>query len=229
MTFKIVLLRHGESEWNKYNKFTGWYDINLNEKGKKEAKNAGLLLKKKNIKFDLAYTSVLKRAIYTLWSVLKKINQPWLKIYKTWRLNERHYGCLQGLNKDSVIQVYGKKNIFDWRRSFSAIPPNISKFNDYWSGYDDRYSEMEEKDIPLGESLKLTLDRVLPCWENMIIPKMKKNKNILIVAHGNSLRALIKYLDKIPEKDVPDLNIPTGKPIIYEFDKNCNPIRYYYL
>jgi 2,3-bisphosphoglycerate-dependent phosphoglycerate mutase len=229
MKFQVVLLRHGESKWNKSNKFTGWYDINLNETGKKEAKQAGLLLKKNNMKFDFVYTSVLRRAIYTLWSILKEINQPWLNIYKTWRLNERHYGSLQGLNKESVIEVYGKKNIFDWRRSFAAIPPYMKKIDDNFSGYDARYFNMKKKDVPLGESLELTLKRVLPFWKKKVIPVMKKNKRILIVAHGNSLRALIKHLDNIPEKDVPDLNIPTGKPIIYQFDKNCDPIKYSFL
>ncbi|NIH41236.1 MAG: 2,3-diphosphoglycerate-dependent phosphoglycerate mutase [Buchnera aphidicola (Periphyllus aceris)] len=229
MTFKVVFLRHGESEWNKLNNFTGWNDVNLTKNGIKEAREAGEVLKKYNINFDIAYTSVLKRAIFTLWKILKKINQSWIPVYKTWRLNERHYGALQGLNKDEVIPFYGKKNVIDWRRSFSVIPPKMKSLNDKFSGYDNRYFDMKKKDVPLSESLDLTLKRVLPYWKDIIVPQIKKNKKIIIVAHGNSLRALIKYLDKIDEKDVPDLNIPTGKPIIYKFDKYCNPIKYYFI
>jgi 2,3-bisphosphoglycerate-dependent phosphoglycerate mutase len=229
MTFQVVFLRHGESEWNQSNRFTGWYDSSLTKNGIKEAKQAGILLKKNQFSFDIAYTSVLKRAIYTLWSILKEINQPWLKVHKTWRLNERHYGELQGFNKESVIETYGKKKIIDWRRSFKAIPPKMKTLTNKFSGYDQRYSNMKEQDIPYTESLKLTLKRVLPYWNNIIIPQMKNKKKIIVVAHGNSLRALFTLLDNIHDKDVPDLNIPTGKPIIYEFNKNCEPIRYYYL
>lgn len=227
--FKIVLIRHGESEWNESNKFTGWYDSKLTKNGKKEAKKAGKLLKKNNMFFDSFHTSVLKRAIYTLWIILKKINQPWVKIKKTWRLNERHYGKLQGLNKEKVTKTYGKKKIFDWRRSFFSIPPCIKKYNDKKSGYDLRYSKIKKQNFPLGESLELTLKRVVFYWKNIIIPELKKKKKIIIVAHGNSLRALITYLDKIKVEDVPNLNIPTGRPIIYQFDNNLKPKKYYFL
>ncbi|CAL4321173.1 2,3-bisphosphoglycerate-dependent phosphoglycerate mutase [Buchnera aphidicola (Periphyllus testudinaceus)] len=229
MTSKIVFLRHGESQWNELNKFTGWNDIFLTKKGVKEAKKAGKILKKNNINFDIAYTSVLTRAIHTLWKILKKIKQPWIQVKKTWRLNERHYGALQGLNKEEIIPFYGKKKVSDWRRSFCSIPPKMNTVNDKFSGYDSRYSSMKKNNVPLGESLELTLNRVLPYWNNVILPQIKKNKNIIIVAHGNSLRALIKFLDKINEKDIPDLDIPTGKPIIYKFDKKFNPIGYYFL
>ncbi|MCW5197706.1 2,3-diphosphoglycerate-dependent phosphoglycerate mutase [Buchnera aphidicola] len=229
MTFQVIFLRHGESEWNQSNRFTGWYDASLTKNGIKEAKQAGILLKKHNFSFDIAYTSVLKRAIYTLWSVLKKINQPWLKVHKTWRFNERHYGELQGFNKENVIQTYGKKKIIDWRRSFRVVPPKMKTLKNKFSGYDKRYFNMKEKDIPYTESLELTLKRVLPYWNNVILPEMKNNKKIIVVAHGNSLRALITFLDNIRDEDVPDLNIPTGKPFIYEFNKNCEPIKYYYL
>lgn len=229
MTYQIVFLRHGESEWNQSNRFTGWYDSSLTENGIQEAKKAGILLKKHNFSFDIAYTSVLKRAIFTLWSILKKINQPWLKVNKTWRLNERHYGELQGFNKESVIETYGREKIISWRRSFQGVPPKMQSLNNKFSGYDKRYFNMKKTDIPYTESLKLTLKRVFPYWNNVIVPEMKNKKKIIVVAHGNSLRALITFLDNIKDKDVPDLNIPTGKPIIYEFNKNCEPIKYYYL
>ncbi|WP_343187588.1 2,3-diphosphoglycerate-dependent phosphoglycerate mutase [Buchnera aphidicola (Periphyllus koelreuteriae)] len=229
MTYKVIFLRHGESEWNESNKFTGWNDVCLTKKGKKEAKQAGKILKQNNIKFDIAYTSVLKRAVYTLWIILKQIEQPWIKIKNTWRLNERHYGSLQGFNKEEVIPFYGKKKVIDWRRSFSVIPPKMKSYNDHLSGYDIRYSSMENNKFPLGESLKCTLKRVLPYWNKIILPQMKQNKKIIVVAHGNSLRALIKFLDNINEHDVPDLDIPTGKPIIYKFDEKFNPIKYYFL
>ncbi|CAL4320901.1 2,3-diphosphoglycerate-dependent phosphoglycerate mutase [Buchnera aphidicola] len=229
MKNKIVFLRHGESKWNLKNKFTGWYDVNLTNKGKKEALLAGSSLRKNNFFFDKVYTSVLKRAIHTVWKVLDQLNQPWLEVKKTWRLNERHYGDLQGLNKESVIDTYGKKKIVAWRRSYHSVPPKMIISKHKFSGYDKRYDKLKKSQVPTNESIELTLKRVLPYWNKIILPKFKKNKKILVVAHGNSLRALIKFLANINDKKFPDLNIPTGIPIIYEFDESFNPIKYYFL
>ncbi|WP_343182348.1 2,3-diphosphoglycerate-dependent phosphoglycerate mutase [Buchnera aphidicola] len=217
---RLVLIRHGESLWNQLNQFTGWTDVQLSIKGKKEALAAGKLLKKKNFFFDYCYTSVLQRAIHTLWIVLKEINQSWLPVKKTWRLNERHYGKLQGLNKDSVIEKYGLENIQKWRRSFKEIPPKMTDLQKLVIRSDNRYVNLENSEIPNSESLELTLLRILPFWEKVIFPKIQNNKNILIVAHGNSLRALIKYLSKLDEKSVYNLSVPTGIPIIYNIDNS---------
>ncbi|VFP80812.1 2,3-diphosphoglycerate-dependent phosphoglycerate mutase [Candidatus Erwinia haradaeae] len=226
---KLVLIRHGESDWNRQNRFTGWYDINLTEKGKNEAKNAGKLLKNKGFTFTFAYTSVLKRAIHTLWIILDEIDQTWLPIEKTWHLNERHYGALQGMDKDLVTRKYGIKQVKEWRRSFSSIPPSLNCFDKSFSGYDLRYSFLTPEQLPTAESLEMTIQRVLPFWNSSILPKMKSGNKILISAHGNSLRALITYLDKLPEEEVLELNIPTGMPLIYIFDKDFNPIQRYWL
>jgi len=226
---KVVLIRHGQSEWNELNKFTGWHDAKLSQKGKDEAKAAAVLLKQKNFFFDYAHTSVLKRAIHTLGYILDILNQNWLSVEKSWRLNERHYGALEGLNKDEVIEKYGQKKVMLWRRSFDIIPPQINIKDKRFPGNDIRYSHLKINDIPLGESLEITAKRVIPYWNKIIFPQLKNNKKILIVAHGNSLRALIQYLNKIDNKEILKLNIPTATPIILDFDKESNPIKWYYL
>lgn len=230
MTFtKLILIRHGESQWNKLNKFTGWEDIDLSSQGKKEAKNAARLLYLKKFTFDLAYTSMLKRAIHTLWFILKDLNRSWIPINKSWRLNERHYGALQGLNKSDTIQEYGHEQVKQWRRSFTTLPPQVDISDRRFPGNDIRYSNVKRNQLPVSESLALTVDRVIPYWQEIIFPALKKNKKIIIVAHGNSLRALIKYLDHIDNNKILELEIPTGIPIVYEFNEKFKPIKYSYL
>ncbi|VFP83479.1 2,3-diphosphoglycerate-dependent phosphoglycerate mutase [Candidatus Erwinia haradaeae] len=226
---KLVLIRHGESQWNQQNRFTGWHDIDLTKKGKSEAKDAGKLLQKEGFMFDFAYTSVLKRAIHTLWIILDEIDQAWIPVEKTWRLNERHYGALQGMNKDAITQTYGEKKVKQWRRSLSAIPPHLDCIDERFSKGDARYALLTHEQLPTAESLEMTIARVLPLWNSSILPQIKCGNKILITAHGNSLRALITYLDKIPEEKIPELNIPTGVPLVYMFDKECNPIQRYWL
>lgn len=225
---KLVLLRHGESTWNKSNKFTGWTDVGLSKKGREEAKEAGIILKKHGYEFDIAYTSVLKRATKTLEIALKEMKLK-IPIKYTWRLNERHYGALQGLNKASTANKYGEQQVLIWRRSYDVRPPLLTKQDIRWPGHDILYKNVLKKDLPLGECLKDTVDRVLPYWKQEILPNLKKHKKIIISAHGNSLRALVKYLDKISDKDIPNVNIPTGIPLIYEFDSNFRPVKHYYL
>lgn len=215
---KLVLLRHGESTWNKANRFTGWTDVGLTKKGVKEAIEAGKILKKKGYTFDIAFTSVLKRAIQTLKPVLKQLNLKKIPIEYSWRLNERHYGALQGLNKAETAKKYGEKQVMLWRRSYSTPPPALKKTDPRYLGKG-----------PLTECLKDTVKRVLPYWNKTIVPTLKSDKKVLIAAHGNSLRALIKYLDKISDKNIVNLNIPTGIPLVYELNKNLKPIRRYYL
>ncbi len=226
---KIVLVRHGESIWNKKNIFTGWTDVKLSKKGIKEAKNAGILLKKNNFIFNNAYTSYLKRAIHTLWIILYKLDLIWIKIKKNWKLNERHYGDLQGLNKNETSKKYGEKKVLEWRRSYTTKPPQINKKNKKFPGNEIKYKKLKKKNIPLGESLLDTYNRVIPYWKNKIIPKINNNSSTIIVAHGNSLRALIKYLDKISDKDIIKLNIPTGIPLVYEFKNNLEVKNKFYL
>ncbi|WP_343183863.1 2,3-diphosphoglycerate-dependent phosphoglycerate mutase [Buchnera aphidicola (Ceratovacuna keduensis)] len=226
---ELVLIRHGESVWNKLNKFTGWKDIKLSKKGKKEANFAAELLLKKKFIFDIAFTSLLKRAICTTWIILKKIDRLWIPVHKSWRLNERHYGTLQGLNKQDVSLKYGKEKVQEWRRSYKIIPPKINFQDKDFPGKDPKYSQLEPSIIPRAESLKCTINRVLPYWNKFILPELKKKKKIIIIAHGNSLRALIKYLHHIDEKDILKLEIPTGRPIIYEFDNDIQPIKFFYL
>ncbi|OGV09859.1 MAG: phosphoglyceromutase, partial [Ignavibacteria bacterium RIFOXYB2_FULL_36_7] len=226
---KLVLLRHGESTWNKENRFTGWTDVDLSDKGKEEAKKAGQLLKKEGFIFDIAYTSVLKRAIRTLWTVLDEMDLMWIPVIRNWRLNERHYGALQGLNKAETAKKYGDDQVKIWRRSYDIQPPALEKTDDRYPGKDPRYSELDEKDLPLTECLKDTVDRFVPYWENVIAPTVKSAQRVIIAAHGNSLRALVKYLDNIPEKEIVELNIPTGIPLVYELDENLKPIKNYYL
>ncbi|CAL4322096.1 2,3-diphosphoglycerate-dependent phosphoglycerate mutase [Buchnera aphidicola] len=226
---KMVLIRHGESQWNKLNRFTGWHDIDLSEQGLLEAKKSGQLLKSKKFYFDYCFTSLLKRAIHTLWNILIELNQSWLPTKKTWRLNERHYGSLQGVNKLETISKYGEKVVEQWRRGYEIVPPKLEKINQIYSGYDEKYREISDLEKPMSESLKMTKDRVIPFWNKEIFPKIKKNKTVLIVAHGNSLRALMKHLSNIKDNQIINLDIPTGTPIVYEFDEKIIPIKYYFL
>jgi len=226
---KLVLLRHGESTWNKENRFTGWIDVDLSETGILEAKRAGQVLKEQGYSFDVAFTSVLKRAIRTLWSVLDEMDLMWIPVYRSWRLNERHYGALQGLNKAEMAAKFGEEQVLIWRRSYDVRPPALEKTNERYPGNDPRYKELDEKDIPLTECLKDTVNRVLPYWHEVIAPMIKSGKRAIISAHGNSLRALVKYLDNISDEDIVGLNIPTGISLVYELDDALKPIKSYYL
>lgn len=227
--YKVVLLRHGESEWNKANLFTGWTDVDLSEKGLQEAKQAAVLLKKEGYTFDIAYTSVLKRAIRTLWLVLDGMDLMWIPVVRSWRLNERMYGALQGLNKAQTAEKYGAEQVHQWRRSYDVPPPALEKDDDRYPGKDPRYADMDEKDVPTTECLKDTVNRFLPYWKDTISPTIKSGKSVIIAAHGNSLRALVKYLDNISDEEIPGLNIPTGVPLVYELDEDLKPIKHYYL
>lgn len=227
--YKIVLIRHGESIWNKENKFTGWADVGLSEKGKEEAIKAGQQLKKEGFTFDLAYTSVLKRAIKTLWTVMDNMDLHWIPVINSWKLNERHYGALQGLNKAETAAKYGEDQVKIWRRSYDTPPPALEKNDERFPGNDPRYATLTEKELPLTECLKDTVARVIPFWESEIAPKIKEGRKIIIAAHGNSLRALVKYLDNISDKDIVNLNIPTAMPLVYELDENLKPIKNYYI
>ncbi len=227
--YKLVLLRHGESAWNKENRFTGWTDVDLSDKGREEAKQAGELLKREGYCFDVAYTSVLKRAIRTLWSVLDEMDLMWIPVHRDWRLNERHYGALQGLNKAETAQQHGEEQVKIWRRSYDIPPPALEKADARYPGNDPRYQQLTEAELPLTESLKETVARVMPAWNDTIAPAIKAGKRVVIAAHGNSLRALVKYLDNVSEADILGLNIPTGMPLVYELDENLQPIKHYYL
>ncbi len=227
--YKIVLLRHGESEWNKKNLFTGWTDVDLTDKGREEAKTAGELLKEAGFVFDLAYTSVLKRAINTLHIALAEMDLLWIPEIKSYRLNERHYGALQGLNKAETAEKYGDEQVMLWRRSYNVPPPALTKDDPRYPGNDPRYTGLPEEEIPLTESLELTVKRFVPYWENTIVPSVKEGKRVIIAAHGNSLRALVKYLDNVSEEEIVKLNIPTGVPLVYELDDELNPVKHYYL
>ncbi len=226
---KLVLLRHGESTWNKENRFTGWTDVDLSEKGVEEGKSAGKFLKKENFVFDVAYTSVLKRAIRTLWIVLDEMDLMWIPVYNSWRLNERHYGALQGLNKSEMAAKYGEEQVLIWRRSYDIRPPALEKTDPISPANDPRYRDLAKKDIPLTECLKDTVARFLPYWHDRIAPAVKAGERVMISAHGNSLRALVKYLDNVSDKDIVGLNIPTGLPLVYELDDKLKPIKSYYL
>ncbi len=226
---KIVLLRHGESVWNKENKFAGWTDVGLSAKGVEEAKESGRILKKDGYVFDVAFTSVLSRAIKTLWLVLEEMDLMWIPIHHSWRLNERHYGALQGLNKAETAEKYGMEQTQIWRRSYDVPPPALTRDDSRWPGNDPRYADLKPEEIPLTECLKDTVARFLPYWHQMIVPAIKSGQRVLIAAHGNSLRALIKYLDKISDEKIVSMNIPTGIPLVYELDENIIPIRNYYL
>lgn len=227
--FKLVLLRHGQSTWNQENRFTGWTDVPLTEQGKAEALTAGQLLKAEAFLFDKAYTSVLKRAIGTLWITLEEMDQMWLPVEKTWKLNERHYGALQGLNKAETTEKHGKEQVHIWRRSYDTPPPALANDDPRAPSSEVCYETLDPTDLPLTESLKSTVDRVIPYYEQEIAPQIKAGKNLLIAAHGNSLRALVKYLDGISDEDISELNIPTGVPLVYELDKNLKPLKHYYL
>jgi 2,3-bisphosphoglycerate-dependent phosphoglycerate mutase len=226
---KIVLLRHGESTWNKENRFTGWVDVGLSEKGMQEASEAGRTLEKEGYVFDVAYTSVLKRAIKTLWLALEEMDLMYLPVINSWRLNERHYGALQGLNKAEMAEKHGMDQVQDWRRSYDVPPPALSRDDPMFPGKDPRYADLKPEEIPLTECLKDTVARFLPYWHKTIAPVVKEGKRVLIAAHGNSLRALVKYLDNIPDDVIPGLNIPTGIPLVYELKDDLTPIRNYYL
>ena len=227
--YKLVLVRHGESTWNNENKFTGWTDVDLSEKGVQEACEAGRTLRKEGYMFDVAYTSVLKRAIRTLWIMLDELDQMWIPVHNHWRLNERHYGALQGLDKAQMASRYGEEQVLLWRRSYDIRPPALEKTDKRYLRSDPRYSELNEKDIPVCESLKDTVDRFLPYWHETLAPTIRTGKRVLVSAHGNSLRALVKYLDDVPEEAIVSLNIPTGIPLVYELSNDLKPIRHYYL
>jgi len=226
---KVVLLRHGESIWNKENRFTGWTDVDLSDKGKEEAKKAGQALKKEGFIFDIAYTSVLKRAIRTLWATLDEMDLMWIPVYNSWRLNERHYGSLQGLNKSEMAAKYGEEQVLVWRRSYDIQPPALEESDSRYPGRDSRYKGLDKKDIPCTECLKDTVARFLPYWKDTIAPVVSSGKKVIIAAHGNSLRALVKYLDNISDQEIVKLNIPTGIPLVYELSDELKPIRSYYL
>jgi 2,3-bisphosphoglycerate-dependent phosphoglycerate mutase len=229
MVKKIVLVRHGESIWNKENRFTGWTDVDLSETGVKEAHEGGKALKKEGYVFDIAYTSVLKRAIRTLDIVLDEMNLMWIPVVKSWRLNERHYGALQGLNKAETATKFGEEQVKIWRRSYDVPPPVLEKTDERYPGKDPRYKDLKEKEVPLTECLKDTVARFLPFWNDTVAPAVKSGKRVLIAAHGNSIRALVKYLDNIPEAEIVELNIPTGIPLVYELDDKLKPIKHYYI
>jgi 2,3-bisphosphoglycerate-dependent phosphoglycerate mutase len=227
--FTLVLLRHGESTWNKENRFTGWTDVDLSEKGRQEATEAGRLLKEGRYVFDVAFTSVLKRAIRTLWITLDALDLMWIPVSKSWRLNERHYGALQGLNKAETAAKHGDAQVKIWRRSYDIPPPPLGADDERYSGRDPRYANLRREEIPLTESLKDTVVRFLPYWHDTIAPAVKSGQRVIIAAHGNSLRALVKYLDNVPDEEIVELNIPTGIPLVYELDDSLAPLRHYYL
>jgi 2,3-bisphosphoglycerate-dependent phosphoglycerate mutase len=226
---KVVLLRHGQSTWNQENRFTGWKDVDLSDLGVKEAREAGRLMKEAGFAFDLAFTSVLKRAIRTLHLALEEMDQLWIPVTKHWRLNERHYGALQGLNKAETAAKHGDDQVKIWRRSYDIPPPPLSPADERWSGRDPRYAGLTPNEIPAAESLKDTVARFLPYWHQTIAPAIADGKRVLIAAHGNSLRALVKYLDNVADAEIVELNIPTGIPLVYELDDQLKPIRHYYL
>ncbi|MFY9814707.1 MAG: 2,3-diphosphoglycerate-dependent phosphoglycerate mutase [Dehalococcoidales bacterium] len=229
MTIKLVLLRHGESVWNKEDRFTGWTDVDLSENGIAEAKSAGKILKENGYVFDVAYTSVLKRAIRTLWLVQDEMDLLWIPVIKSWRLNERHYGALQGLNKAEMAAQVGEAQVHIWRRSYDVPPPALTKTDKRYPGNDARYRGLSAAELPLTESLKDTVARCVPYWKDTIAPALTSGQRVIVAAHGNSLRALVKYLDNVSDKDIPDLNIPTGIPLIYELDARLQPLKHYYL
>jgi 2,3-bisphosphoglycerate-dependent phosphoglycerate mutase len=227
--YKLVLLRHGESTWNQENRFTGWTDVGLTEKGLAEAKAAGQLLRDKGFAFDIAYTSVLKRAIKTLWTALEEMDRMWIPIQHSWRLNERHYGALQGLNKAETAAEFGEDQVKVWRRSYDTPPPALADGDPRLEADNPRYAGLKPGEFPHTECLKDTVDRFLPLWHETIAPMVQSGKSVIIAAHGNSLRALIKYLDKVSDADIVGLNVPTGQPLVYELDADLKPIKSYYL
>ncbi len=227
--YKVVLLRHGESTWNKENRFTGWTDVDLSERGLAEAQRAGQMLKAEGYTFDVAFTSVLTRAIRTLNLALDEMDLLWLPVYKSWRLNERHYGALQGLNKAETAAKYGDKQVLIWRRSYDIQPPALTADDPRYPGHDRRYADLAPQDVPFTECLKDTVARFLPLWHETIAPTIRSGQRVIIAAHGNSLRALVKYLDNISDEEIVELNIPTGVPLVYELDDDLKPRAHYYL
>jgi 2,3-bisphosphoglycerate-dependent phosphoglycerate mutase len=226
---KLVLIRHGESDWNRENRFTGWTDVDLSEKGLAEAHEGGRILKAEGYVFDVAHTSVLKRAIRTLWIVLDEMDLMWIPVHRAWRLNERHYGALQGLNKAETADKFGEAQVKIWRRSYDVPPPPLDPSDPRYPGQDARYKKLTAKELPLTECLKDTVARFLPYWHETVAPAVKRGERVLVAAHGNSLRALVKYLDNISDDEIVGLNIPTGVPLVYELDDDLKPIRHYYL
>lgn len=226
---KVVLVRHGESVWNAENRFTGWTDIDLSEKGRAEAQKGADILKQEGYTFDVAYTSTLKRAIRTLWYVLDGLDLMWIPVRHSWRLNERHYGALQGLNKAETAAQFGDAQVKIWRRSYDTPPPALTPDDERFPAKDPRYKDVPQEELPLTECLKDTVARVLPYWESTIVPDIRAGKKVIIAAHGNSLRALVKHLDNMSEAEIMELNIPTGVPLVYEFDANLKPLKHYYL
>ncbi len=227
--YKLVLIRHGESTWNLENRFTGWTDVELTPTGVEQAKQAGRLLKEAGLEFDLAYTSVLKRAVWTLWHALEEMDRTWLPVIHSWRLNERHYGALQGLNKAETAKQYGDDQVLIWRRSYDTPPPVLDAADPRSERGDLRYAKLKPEEVPLTECLKDTVARVLPFWNEVVAPAIKHGRRVMIAAHGNSIRALVKYLDNIADEDIVGVNIPNGIPLVYELDENLKPIRSYYL
>jgi 2,3-bisphosphoglycerate-dependent phosphoglycerate mutase len=227
--YKLVLVRHGQSTWNLENRFTGWTDVGLTDQGRAEAISSGKLLKEGGYKFDIAYTSVLRRAIATLWIMLQELNLEWIPVTNAWQLNERHYGALQGLNKSETAEKFGEAQVKIWRRSYDVPPPALEWTDQRHPRFDPRYASLTPEQLPATESLKITLDRVLPYWHSILAPTIKSGKQVLIAAHGNSLRAMVKYLDKVSEEEITELNIPTGVPLVYELDDDLRPITHYYL
>ncbi len=227
--YKLVLLRHGESIWNKENRFTGWTDVDLSEKGIAEATSAGKILREQGFTFDLAYTSVLKRAIRTLWIALDQMDLMWIPVVRDWRLNERHYGALQGLNKAETAEKHGADQVKLWRRAYAIQPPALDTSDERYPGHDRRYAALTDAELPLTECLKDTVERFLPLWHESIAPTVKSGQRVIIAAHGNSLRALVKYLDNIGDDEIVGLNIPTGVPLVYELDADLKPIKHEYL
>ena len=229
MGINLVLLRHGESEWNLANRFTGWTDVALSQGGIQEAHRAGHLLRAAGYVFDEAHTSVLRRAIQTLWIAMEELDMMWLPVYRSWRLNERHYGALQGLNKKETAQEFGEEQVHRWRRGYDVRPPALALDDERHPRFDPRYSSLDPWELPASESLKDTLDRVLPYWHEAVVPALKRGRRLLISAHGNSLRALVKYLDNISDEEIPTLNIPTGFPLVYELGDDLEPVSKTYL
>jgi 2,3-bisphosphoglycerate-dependent phosphoglycerate mutase len=227
--FKLVLLRHGESQWNLENRFTGWTDVDLTEQGRQEARAAGELMRNEGFEFDIAYASVLKRAIRTLWIALDAMDRMWLPVVHSWRLNERHYGALQGLNKSETAARFGEQQVLIWRRAYAVAPDPLTPEDPRWAGRDPRYKHLQPHDIPATECLRDTVARVIPFWKDSIAPAIQRGRRVIVAAHGNSLRALIKYLDNVSDDDIVGLNIPTARPLVYELDAELRPIRHYYL
>ncbi len=227
--YKLVLIRHGQSTWNLENRFTGWTDVDLTEQGRNEAHAGGKLLRESGFTFDIAYTSVLRRAIKTLWIVMDEMGLEWIPVVRAWQLNERHYGSLQGLNKAEMAAKFGEDQVKIWRRSYDVPPPALALDDERHPRFDRRYADLTPAELPATESLKITLERVLPYWHTTLAPMIKSGKRVLVAAHGNSLRAMVKYLDNVSEQEIPELNIPTGIPLVYELDADLKPLKHYYL